>query len=60
MKKLLLEVTLQYCPMNPLLEKKGGSSAPRKIAIASIECFQEEFDLVDIWRVKNPEIKQIY
>ena len=38
-------------------DKKGGSSTPRKIAIASIECFQEEFDLVDIWRVKNPEIK---
>ena len=45
------------CPMNPFLDKKGGSSAPRKIAIAGIECFQEEFDLVDIWRVKNPEIK---
>ena len=45
------------CPMNPLLDKKGGSSASRKIAIDSIECFQEEFDLVDIWRVKNPEIK---
>ena len=45
------------CPMNPFLDKKGGSSAPRKIAIASIECFQEEFDLVDIWHVKNPDIK---
>ena len=45
------------CPMNPMLDKKGGSSAPRKIGIASIECFQEEFDLVDFWRVKNPEIK---
>ena len=45
------------CSMNPLSDKKGGSSAPRKIAIASIECFQEEFDLMDIWRVKNPEIK---
>ena len=28
------------CPMNPLLDKKGGSSVPRKIAIASIEYFQ--------------------
>ena len=45
------------CPMNPFLDKKGGSSVPLKIAIADIECFQEEFDLVDIWRVKNPEIK---
>jgi len=45
------------CTMNPLLDKKGSSLAPRKIAIASIECFQEEFILVDIWRVKNPEIK---
>ena len=43
--------------MNPFLDKKGSSSAPHKIAIASIECFQEEFDLVDIWRVKNPDIK---
>ena len=46
------------CPMNPFLDKKGSSSAPRKIAIASIECFQEEFDLVDIWHVKNPGIKR--
>ena len=35
-----------------MLNKKGSSSAPRKIA--SIECFQEEFGLVDNWRVKNP------
>ena len=41
------------CPVNPLLDKKDGCSAPREIAIASIECFQEEFNLVDTWRVKN-------
>jgi len=45
------------CPLNPLLDKRGGSLELRKTAVASIGCFQDEFDLVDIWRVKNPETK---
>ena len=45
------------CPLNPLLDKRGGSLELRKTAFASIGCFQDEFDLVDIWRVKNPETK---
>ena len=32
---------------------------PRKAVIESIECLQEELDLVDIWRVKNPDINII-
>ena len=42
------------CPINPILDKKGGSLLPRKSVVASISCFQEDLNLVDIWRVKNP------
>ena len=49
------------CPINPILDKKGGSLLllllslfPRKSVVASISCFEEDLDLVDIWRVKNP------
>ena len=42
------------CPINPILDKKGGSLLPRKSVVASISCFQEDLDLVDIWRIKNP------
>ena len=45
------------CPLNPILDKKGGSLTPRKSVVASIDCFQEELDLVDIWRVQNPITK---
>ena len=45
------------CPLNPILDKKGGLLNPRKSVVATIENLQEEFDLVDIWRVKNPERK---
>ena len=42
------------CPINPILDKKGGSLLPGKSVVASISCFQEDLDLVDIWRTKNP------
>ena len=42
------------CPINPNLGKKGGLLLPRKSVVASVNCFQEDLDLVDIWRVKNP------
>ena len=42
------------CPISPILDKKGGSLLPRKSVVTSISCFQEDLDLVDIWRVKNP------
>ena len=41
------------CPISPILGKKGGSLLPRKSVVASISCFQEDLDLVDIWRVKT-------
>ena len=45
------------CPINPIIDKKGGLLAPRKLVVDSIECFQDNFDLIDIWRVKNPGVK---
>ena len=44
---------------NQILDKKGGLSNPRKSVVTTIENLQEEFDLVDIWRVKNPERKTL-
>ena len=38
-------------------DKRGGIMMPRKSAVNSIECLQSEVDLVDIWRVKNPQTK---
>ena len=45
------------CPLDTLLDKKGGIMIPRKSVVASIGCIQSELDLVDIWRVKNPSTK---
>ena len=45
------------CPLNPLMDKKGGLLSPRKSVVSTIRNLQEEFDLVDIWRVKNPQKK---
>ena len=45
------------CPINPVIDKKGGSLTPRKSVVDSIEYFQDNFDLIDIWRVKNPGVK---
>ena len=40
---------------NPALDKHGGVMIPRRAAIDSIETVQRELDLVDIWRIKNPQ-----
>ena len=45
------------CPLNPKLDKKGGVLFPRKMVIENIQCLQNELDLVDIWRIKNPQSK---
>ena len=45
------------CPINPVIDKKGGSLTLRKSVVDSIEYFQDNFDLIDIWRVKNPGVK---
>ena len=45
------------CPLNPALDKHGGVMIPRRAAIDSIETLQSELDLVDIWRIKNPQTR---
>ena len=45
------------CPLNPLLDKKGGILIPRANEIRAIETLKEKFSLQDIWRVKNPDLK---
>ena len=45
------------CTLNPLLDKKGGIFTPRKSVVKTIESLQDELDLVDIWRIKNPTKK---
>ena len=45
------------CLPNRILDKKRGLLIPRKSVVTAIENLQEELDLVDIWRVKNPERK---
>ena len=43
------------CPINPIIDKKGGLLTTRKLVVNSIKCFQD--NLTDIWRVKNPGVK---
>ena len=45
------------CPLNPTLDKKGGIMTPRKSVINFMNDVQSQLDLVDIWRVKNPQTK---
>ena len=45
------------CPLNPSLDKKGGTMLLRKSVIETIDCLRDELDLVDIWRMKNPSSK---
>ena len=41
------------CPLNSVLVKKVGSFTPRKAVVTSVDCFQEELDLLDFWRVQK-------
>lgn len=36
------------CPLDPALDKKGGILTPRKAVISSIDCLQNELDVIDI------------
>ena len=42
------------CPLNPILDKRGGNLMPRQSVINAIESLQWELDLHEIWRIKNP------
>ena len=41
------------CPLNPMLDKKGGILLPRKSVVAKIDCLCADLDLVDIWSKKS-------
>lgn len=45
------------CPLNPQLDKKGRILIPRADVINVIESLQTNFNLHDIWRIKNPEMQ---
>jgi len=45
------------CPLNTILDKKGGILTPRKSVVSIINSIQDYLDLIDIWRVKNPNTK---
>ena len=45
------------CPLDPLLDKKGGAITKRKLVVSCVEDFKGKLDLVDIWRSKNPDVK---
>ena len=45
------------CPLDPLLDKKGGESTKRKSVISCIDGFKSRLDLVDIWMSTNPDAK---
>ena len=47
------------CPLNPVVDKRGGSLIPRQSVISTIEQLQSELDLHDIWQIKNPTIRSI-
>ena len=42
------------CPLNPIVEKRGGILMLGQSVINAIERLQCELDLHDIWRIKNP------
>ena len=37
------------CPLDPLLDKKGGTSTKEKSVISCVNDFKSKLDLVDIW-----------
>jgi len=41
-------------PFKSWIDKKGGVIIQRKSVTACIDCLQNQLDLVDIWRIKNP------
>ena len=48
------------CPLNPAIDKKGGTLNERKSVISCIrDCLKNELDFVDIWRIKNPGISSV-
>ena len=47
------------CPLNPQMDKKGGIMITRQSIVDRFEEIQSVFNLHDIWRVKNPNLKSL-
>ena len=47
------------CPLNPIVDKRGGNLIPRQTVINSTDHLQSELDLHDIWRIKHPTLKSL-
>ena len=45
------------CPLNPRLDKQGGILVSWANVVSAIEGLQTTFNLRDIWRIKNPDVK---
>ena len=48
------------CPINPIIDKKGGLLTPRKLVVDSIECFREDLASNKDWNSviwNNKEIR---
>ena len=44
--------------LDKTLEAEGGSSCFKKKSVAKLVKIKEHFDLCDIWRLRNPDVKQ--
>jgi len=45
------------CLLNPEIDKKGGILIQRKSVTGCIDRLQNQLNLVDIWRIKNPDTR---
>ena len=54
-KEVLLGGDFNVC-LIPDLDKKGGTIERQSVFAKSIHSFQEEFSLVDIWRIRHPQL----
>lgn len=41
--------------VNPMLDKQGGNLTSRQYALRPLHTLTSQFDLVDIWRQRNPK-----
>ena len=46
------------CIENPALDKQGGNPAPRQYALKILHNVMSQFDLTNIWRLRNPRKRE--
>ena len=44
--------------MNPALDRDGGNARYNKDVMSQVDSWLESCDLIDIWRVRNPNVRQ--